>query len=78
MKQIVITGMGLVIPHGCGVQTVWDRLISGESEIRSIPETLSNGLPSKVFGNAPSIESNIAGFDPKKYLSSKQMKQMDG
>ncbi|CAK7349058.1 unnamed protein product [Dovyalis caffra] len=40
-RRVVVTGMGLVTPLGCGVETTWKRLIEGECGVRAItPEDL--------------------------------------
>ena len=39
-ERIVITGMGIVSPLGCGVETVWQRLTAGQSGIRGLSEAL--------------------------------------
>ncbi|KAF9688256.1 hypothetical protein SADUNF_Sadunf02G0178400 [Salix dunnii] len=40
-RRVVVTGIGMVTPLGCGVQTTWKRLIEGECGVRAItPEDL--------------------------------------
>ncbi|KAK8588554.1 hypothetical protein V6N12_022983 [Hibiscus sabdariffa] len=40
-RRVVVTGLGLVSPLGCGVETTWKRLIEGECGIRAVtPEDL--------------------------------------
>ena len=39
--RIVVTGAGTVGPLGCGTETVWSRLLAGQSGIRALPADLA-------------------------------------
>tara|TARA_R110001632_G_scaffold42165_1_gene106341 strand:- start:38675 stop:39943 length:1269 start_codon:yes stop_codon:yes gene_type:complete len=75
--RIVITGMGLVSPLGLGVASVWDRLIRGESGIRLLPTTLSDGLNTHIAGQVPSHTEQDNGLNESDYLSPKDRKRVD-
>jgi len=60
MRRIVVTGMGLVTPLGCGVDMVWRRLIEGRSGIVRIDRFEVEDLPAKVAGLVPSGEGEGA------------------
>ena len=63
--RIVVTGMGAVTPLGYGVETVWQRLLAGQSGLRHLPEAFTEGLAAKVGAMVPSLtEDPLAGFDP--------------
>ena len=36
MRRVVITGLGMVTPLGCGVEHTWARLIGGQSGAKII------------------------------------------
>lgn len=77
MKRVVVTGMGLVTPLGCGVQPTWDRLLAGESGIRSIQSFDVSDLPVKIAGQIPQGETSSGLFNPDDWVPSKDRKKMD-
>jgi 3-oxoacyl-[acyl-carrier-protein] synthase II len=54
LRRVVVTGLGLVTPLGCGVEVVWRRLIEGRSGLRRIDRFDVEDLPAKVAGLVPS------------------------
>lgn len=77
-KRIVVTGTGLVSPLGCGVETVWQRLLSGQSGIRNLPSEITDGTGITVGAQVPTHEQDsVAGYDPDRLLSSRNRKRMD-
>jgi len=77
-RRIVVTGMGLVTPLGSGVETVWQRLLSGRSGIVRLAEEFVADLPGKIGGRVPSLaEDTEAGFDADRAVPAKEQKKMD-
>ncbi|MFG1498439.1 beta-ketoacyl-ACP synthase II [Saccharospirillum sp. HFRX-1] len=77
-KRIVVTGMGVVGPLGCGTEETWRRLLSGQSGIAALPPEFSEGVASRVGGRVPSLaEDSVAGFDPERVVAPKDRKKMD-
>jgi 3-oxoacyl-[acyl-carrier-protein] synthase II len=77
-KRLVVTGIGVVTPLGCGVEKVWQRLLSGESGLRRLPEELCAGIDAKVGAVVPSLDEDPeAGLDIDKFVSLKDQKKMD-
>jgi 3-oxoacyl-[acyl-carrier-protein] synthase II len=77
-KRIVITGMGIASPLGCGVDLVWQRLLAGQSGIRALTDEAYAELPAKVAGQVPDIsEDTEGGLDPNAVVSSKDQRKMD-
>lgn len=76
--RIVVTGMGLVGPLGCGADIAWSRLLAGQSGIRTLPPHLVDGTGTTVGGQVPSLLDDArAGYDPDRFISDKDRKKMD-
>ncbi|MGN8342550.1 beta-ketoacyl-ACP synthase II [Pseudomonas sp. SMV71] len=76
--RIVVTGVGIVGPLGCGVEEVWKRLLAGRSGIRSLPEMFTEGTGVAVGGQVPTLEEDaVAGYDPERFIAPKDRKKMD-
>jgi 3-oxoacyl-[acyl-carrier-protein] synthase II len=77
-RRIVVTGMGIVSPLGCGIEHVWERLMAGQSGLRKLPEEMIASLPAKIGGVVPAKEEDeAAGFDPDKLVATKEQRKMD-
>lgn len=76
--RIVITGMGIASPLGCGIEPVWQRLLAGQSGLRRLPDEMVNDLPAKVGGVVPTSEEDAeAGLNPDAIVSPKDQRKMD-
>ncbi len=78
MKRIVVTGMGMVSPLGCGVETVWQRLLAGRSGIALLPDAITEDIAAKVGGRVPAKADDAeGGFDADDWVPGKEQKKMD-
>ncbi|PLX63497.1 beta-ketoacyl-ACP synthase II [Sedimenticola selenatireducens] len=77
-SPIVITGMGMISPLGCGVKPVWERLTTGQSGIGLIDRFDTEAFPIKIAGLVPNIEQDPdAGFDIEPLIEKKERKKLD-
>jgi 3-oxoacyl-[acyl-carrier-protein] synthase II len=53
MKQVVVTGLGAVSPHGIGVKAFWSGLASGACAIRPATVIETEGFRSRIAGEVP-------------------------
>lgn len=77
-SPIVVTGMGIVSPLGCGVNRVWQRLTAGQSGLGFIDRFDVTDFPVKIAGLVPSITADAeGGFDPETVVDAKERKKLD-
>ncbi|HXW71556.1 MAG TPA: beta-ketoacyl-ACP synthase II [Methylocella sp.] len=76
MRRVVVTGLGMVSPLGCGVETSWRRLLASESGARSIDTFDVSDLPCKIAMPVP--RGNGEGcFDPDQWMEPKEQRKID-
>lgn len=77
-SPIVITGMGMISPLGCGVKAAWHRLLEGRSGIGPITRFDTGDLPIKIAGLVPTIGDDAeAGFDLDRVADSKERRKLE-
>jgi 3-oxoacyl-[acyl-carrier-protein] synthase II len=74
---IVVTGMGVVSPLGCSVEGMWRRLITSQSGLGRLPESIVPDIDAKVAGIVASREESPDGFDPDALIPVKDRRKMD-
>jgi 3-oxoacyl-[acyl-carrier-protein] synthase II len=77
MRRVVVTGLGLVTPLGCGVEATWKRLLDGESGLRGIQSFDVSDLPAKIAGQVPRGETSSGFFNADDWVPPKEQRKMD-
>ncbi len=75
-RRVVITGMGLVSPLGCGVDASWRRIVAGESGAKRIDEFPTDDLPCKVACFIPK-GSGEGEYNPDDWMEPKEQRKVD-
>ena len=76
-RRVVITGLGLVTPLGCGVEASWRRLIAGESGARRIEEFEVSDLSCQVACFIPRGPLSEGKFHPDDWMEPKEQRKVD-
>ena len=76
MKRVVITGMGIVAPNGCGVEYVWKNVVGGVSGIRKIETFDASDLPCQIAG-VPVQGTEPGQYNPDSVVDVREQRKMD-
>jgi len=76
-RRVVITGLGLVTPLGCGVEASWQRLIAGESGARKVEEFDVSDLSCQVACFIPRGPLSEGKFNPDDWMEPKEQRKVD-
>src|ERR1700744_357186 len=77
MRRVVVTGLGMVSPLGCGVETTWKRILNGQSGARKIDTFDVSDLPSKIACMVPRGDGSDGSFNPDKWMEPKEQRKVD-
>ncbi len=64
-RRVVITGIGLVTPLGADIETVWRRLLAGESGIDYITLFDASNFPTKISAEVRDWDLSDVGENPE-------------
>ena len=77
MRRVVVTGMGLVTPLGCGVAASWQRILSGQSGLNAITGFEVSDLPARIAGQVPRGATADGDFNPDDFVPRKDQRKLD-
>jgi 3-oxoacyl-[acyl-carrier-protein] synthase II len=69
-RRVVVTGIGLVTPLGCGTERNWQALVAGRSGVGPITRFDASVVPARVAGE-------VRDFEPERFIERKDLKKMD-
>jgi len=77
MRRVVVTGLGMVTPLGCGVEPTWTRILAGRSGARKIDTFDVADLTCKIACMVPRGDGADATFDPDQWMEPKDQRKVD-
>ena len=77
MRRVVVTGLGMVTPLGCGVEVSWQRLLAGQSGARRIEKFEVSDLPAKIACQIPRGDGSDGTYDPDQWMEPKEQRKVD-
>lgn len=77
MRRVVVTGLGMVSPLGCGVDTTWRRLIAGQSGAGAVTRVDVSDLPVRIACEVKRGDGSDGTFDPDDWMDPKDQRRVD-
>jgi len=63
-RRVVITGLGVLAPNGCGKESFWQACIQGRSGVRPITHFDARDMETRIAGNVPNFSPKAFGLTP--------------
>jgi 3-oxoacyl-[acyl-carrier-protein] synthase II len=77
MRRVVVTGLGMVSPLGCGVEPTWKRILNGESGAKRIDTFDVSDLTSQIACVIPRGDGSDGTFNPDQWMEPKDQRKVD-
>lgn len=77
MRRVVITGVGMVSPLGCGVEVSWSRILAGENAAERIESFEVDDLSCQVACQIPRGDGSGGTYNPDDWLEPKEQRKVD-
>jgi 3-oxoacyl-[acyl-carrier-protein] synthase II len=77
MRRVVVTGMGMLTPLGCGVETTWSRLIQGESGARKVDRFDVSDVACQIACTIPRGDGSDGTYNPDQWMEPKEQRKVD-
>ena len=76
MKRVVVTGMGIVSPVGCGIEHAWKNILDGKSGISKVEELVDADMVCQIAG-VPVRGTEEGMFNPDTVVEPRDQRKMD-
>src|SRR3977135_3293501 len=77
MRRVVVTGLGMVTPLGCGVEVSWQRLLAGQSGASKIEKFDVSDLPAKIACEIPRGDGSDGTYNSAQWMEPKEQRKVD-
>ncbi|NLH80055.1 MAG: beta-ketoacyl-ACP synthase II [Phyllobacteriaceae bacterium] len=77
MRRVVVTGLGMVTPLGCGVEATWSNILAGKSGAVRITDFEVSDIAAKIACRIPRGDGTEGTYDPDQWMDPKEQRKVD-
>jgi 3-oxoacyl-[acyl-carrier-protein] synthase II len=77
LRRVVVTGMGIVSPLGCGIEATWANILAGKSGVKRIDDFEVDDLAAQIAGRIPLGAGADGKFNPDEWMEVKEQRKVD-
>jgi 3-oxoacyl-[acyl-carrier-protein] synthase II len=77
MRRVVITGMGMLTPLGCGAEHTWKRLLKGESGAKRIDTFDVSDISCQIACSIPRGDGSNGTYNADQWMEPKDQRKVD-
>ncbi len=77
MRRVVVTGIGMVSPLGCGADVAWSRILEGKSATKRITSFEVDDLAAQIACQIPLGDGSGGSFNPDDWMLPKEQRKVD-
>jgi 3-oxoacyl-[acyl-carrier-protein] synthase II len=77
MRRVVVTGLGMVSPLGCGVEPAWQRILNSESGAKRIDTFEVSDMPCQIACMIPRGDGSNATYNPDQWMDVRDQRRVD-
>ena len=77
MRRVVVTGLGLVTPVGCGVEEAWSALLAGKNGARRVEEFEVSDLTAQIAAFIPRGDGTNGTYNANDWMEPKEQRKVD-
>jgi 3-oxoacyl-[acyl-carrier-protein] synthase II len=77
MRRVVVTGMGMLTPLGCGAELTWQRLLKGESGAKRIDRFDVSDISCQIACCIPRGDGSNGTYNADQWMERKDQRKVD-
>ena len=77
LRRVVVTGLGLVTPLGCGVEATWANILAGRSGAKRIDDFEIDDIACQIAHRIPLGDYADGKYNPDEWMEVKEQRKVD-
>ena len=77
LRRVVVTGMGIAAPLGCGIDAVWSNILASKSGAKRIDDFEVGDLTCQIACRIPLGDYSEGKYNPDEWMEPKEQRKVD-